>query len=334
MAPASVDPVAPSCTRHPGRMTLLSCTRCGLPSCHECLIQASVGAQCVDCVRAAQPTTRETVAREVASVRRSVRPSPVFLGLLAAWAATGALVWLSPGSRIGVFAFVLVGWIVSLSIHEFAHAFTAFVGGDKSVAGKGYLTLDPRRYTDPGLSLVYPLVFLLIGGIGLPGGAVWINRHLIRTKRMDTLMSLAGPASNLLLGIVLLLPGQLGWEPTTDGGLTFVSALEFLGRLQLGAFVLNMLPIPGFDGFGALEPHLPSGVLRAIAPYRQYIPLLFLFVLISGSGFGNQLWDAINGMFELFGGRPFAASIGGELFRFWSGDWERVRSIVVELTGS
>lgn len=330
MAP-SAEPVAPSCPRHPGRMTLLSCSRCGRPSCHDCLVQASVGAHCVDCVRAAQPTLRETAAREATAVRRSVRPSPVFLGLLAAWVASGALLLTSPANRLGVFLFVLIGWIVSLSIHEFAHAFTAFVGGDRSVAGKGYLTLDPRRYTDPGLSLVYPLVFLLIGGIGLPGGAVWINRHAIRSRRMESVMSLAGPASNLALGILLLLPGRLGWSPSAEGAVTFLAAVEFLGRLQLGAFVLNMLPIPGFDGFGALEPYLPANLLRAIAPYRQYLPLLFLFVLLSGSGFGTQLWDAIDGMFQFFGGRPLIATIGGELFRFWSGDWEAVREFVVRI---
>jgi Zn-dependent protease len=309
-------------------MTLLSCVRCGRPACHDCLVQAAVGAQCVDCVKAAQPTLREVTSREVASVRRSVRPSPVFLALVAAWLASAVLVWVAPSQRIGVFLFVLTGWVVSLSLHEFAHAFTAFVGGDKSVAGKGYLTLDPRHYTDPGLSLVYPLVFLLIGGIGLPGGAVWINRGAIRTRRMQSVMSLAGPFSNLALAVALLLPSQFGWLPTSEGGIVFVSALEFLGRLQLGAFVLNMLPIPGFDGFGALEPYLPDSVLRSIAPYRAYLPLLFLFVLLSGSGFGNQLWDAINGIFELLGGRPVLASIGGELFRFWSGDWQFVRDYV------
>lgn len=314
-------------------MTLLSCTRCGRAACHDCLVQAAVGAQCVDCVTAAQPTLRDVTAREVGAVKRSVRPSPVFLGLVAAWAGSAVFVWTAPSQRVSVFLFVLIGWVVSLSIHEFAHAFTAFIGGDKSVVSKGYLTLDPRKYTDPGLSLLYPLVFLLIGGIGLPGGAVWINRGAIRTKRMESVMSLAGPFSNLLLGIVLLLPSQFGWLPDTDGGLTFVTALEFLGRLQLGAFVLNMLPIPGFDGFGALEPFLPDGVLKAIAPYRAYMPLLFLLVLLSGSGFGNQLWDAINGMFELFGGRPLLASIGGELFRFWGGDWQTVRDIVVRSVG-
>ena len=61
---------------------------------------------------------------------------------------------------------------MSLCLHEFGHALVAYRGGDRSVRGKGYLTLDIRRYTDVGLSFVLPVLFLLLGGIPLPGGAV------------------------------------------------------------------------------------------------------------------------------------------------------------------
>ena len=77
---------------------------------------------------------------------------------------------------------VLAGWAVSLCLHEFGHACVAYRGGDRSVRGKGYLTLDIRRYTDVGLSFVLPVVFLLLGGIPLPGGAVWINHGAIRSR--------------------------------------------------------------------------------------------------------------------------------------------------------
>jgi Zn-dependent protease len=310
--------VAPSCAYHPGRMTLLRCTRCDKPACHECLTQAAVGSQCKECVKGAQLGFKELAGRQTKAVKRSVKPSPIFLALLAAWVASGVALLTVPGFRAGIFIFVFLGWVVSLCLHEFAHAFTAFIGGDASVVRKGYLTLDPRKYTDPGLSLVFPLVFLLIGGIGLPGGAVWIQRNMIRTKRMESLMSLAGPLSNLLLAFLLLLPGRFDFYSGSEGRVTLYVALEFLGRLQLGAFVLNMLPIPGFDGFGALEPFLPENLLRSIAPYRQYAPLLFLFLLLRGSSFSTQLWEAIDGLFRLFGGNSIAASAGGELFRFWN----------------
>ena len=68
---------------------------------------------------------------------------------------------------------------------------------------KGYLTLDPRRYTDPVFSIVLPLLFLLIGGIPLPGGAVLDQPPRAALPQMDCLVSLAGPLSNLAVGIVL-----------------------------------------------------------------------------------------------------------------------------------
>src|SRR4051794_18148664 len=77
------------------------------------------------------------------------RISPVFLGILAVAAVTGWATWTrfaeQPG--IAVFLFVTAAWIVSLCLHEYAHARTALHGGDITVGAKGYLTLNPLKYT-------------------------------------------------------------------------------------------------------------------------------------------------------------------------------------------
>jgi Zn-dependent protease len=101
------------------------------------------------------------------------------------------------------FIVVLVGWILSLSLHEFSHALLAYMGGDYTVRDKGYLTFNPLKYTHPVYSLLLPLLFLVMGGIGLPGGAVYIETWRLRSKNWRTAVSLAGPLSNLLLAIVL-----------------------------------------------------------------------------------------------------------------------------------
>lgn len=311
-----------TCTYHPSKLTLLSCTRCGKPACHDCLVPAAVGAQCVACVRGAAPTLQETISREAALVKRSVRPSPAFGLLLAMWIGSGVALVSVPVARMGefqkgdrffLFAFVILGWLVSLCLHEFAHAIVAFVGGDRTVRSKGYLTLDIRKYADKRLSIIFPMIFLLIGGIGLPGGAVWINTGLIRTNRLRSLMSLAGPFTNLALAVLLVLPNHFN-SPRLA---LLVVACNYLALLELGAFVLNMLPVPGFDGFGALEPYLPSSFLRSIAPYRAYLPMLMLFLLLGGSGFATQLWTAIDGGFKAIGGDRSASILGSYLFRFW-----------------
>ena len=142
--------------------------------------------------------------------RRAVRPSPLFLAFVALTVLGGVLAWAETdmGSRLGdlgVFVFVLAGWIVSLCLHEFAHAYAAYRAGDRSVEAAGYLTLNPFKYAHPLLSIVLPLFFILIGGIGLPGGAVYLHPHLFRSKRAQALAAAVGPATNLVVAMVLLL---------------------------------------------------------------------------------------------------------------------------------
>ena len=77
------------------------------------------------------------------------RISPVFLGIVAVMAVSGWAVWTSYAASRGlaVFLFVTAAWVVSLCLHEYAHARTALHGGDITVGAKGYLTLNPLKYT-------------------------------------------------------------------------------------------------------------------------------------------------------------------------------------------
>src|ERR1700757_3197458 len=109
-------------------------------------------------------------------VHRSVRPSPIFLAIVGLTACGGALAWWD-GADLGalayaaVFIFVIAGWVVSLCLHEFGHAFTAWRFGDRDIALRGYLDLDPRRYVSPVWSIVVPIAITAIGGVGPPRGA-------------------------------------------------------------------------------------------------------------------------------------------------------------------
>jgi Zn-dependent protease len=195
------------------------------------------------------------------SLRGVLSVSPVFVGLLAITAGAGALLWFDilPGSKLlGTVAFVTAGWITSVCIHEFGHALVAYLGGDRMVVAHGYLSLNPLRYTSILLSVVMPVVFLLLGGIGLPGAAVYINHSAIRTKVWDSAVSVAGPAGTLvcllLIAIPFVVPNHLAWM---FGHVYFFAALAFLGFIEAFALVLNLLPIPGLDGFGIIRPWLP-----------------------------------------------------------------------------
>jgi Zn-dependent protease len=114
------------------------------------------------------------------------------------------------------FLVVLVGWVFFLCLHEFSHALVAYMGGDITVREKGYLTFNPLKYTHPIYSLLLPILFLVMGGIGLPGGAVYIETWRLRSKWWESAVSMAGPLSNLLLAAVLA--GILQFAPIGAGG--------------------------------------------------------------------------------------------------------------------
>src|SRR3546814_20196756 len=84
--------------------------------------------------------------------------------------------------------------------HEFSNSAVAGAGCDHTVRDKGYLTFDPRLYGDLGTSLVIPLLALALGGVGFPGGAVYLRQDLMRGPLWRSAASLAGPAAPLALG--------------------------------------------------------------------------------------------------------------------------------------
>ncbi len=179
-----------------------------------------------------------------------------------------------------VFISVLIFWLVSLCLHEYAHARVAYAGGDTSVVGKGYLTMNPLRYMHPVLSIVLPMVFLALGYIALPGGAVYIDTTRIRSRGWLSLVSLAGPMANLAMFLFCALPFALGWHIGRDDLGSLWPSLALCAYFQALAFVLNMLPIPGLDGYGVIEPFLPDGIRQSLDYVRPagFFILLAIFI--------------------------------------------------------
>jgi Zn-dependent protease len=244
-------------------------------------------------------------------------PHPIFLGLLSVTALGGWLAWAERGdARLAVVLFVAGGWLVSLCLHEFGHAVVALWGGDRSVVAKGYLTLNPLRYTEVGLSLVLPLLFLLMGGLGLPGGAVWVNPGAIRSRAMRSFTALAGPLMSAAVGVVAATPFLLGWATLAEHP-TFTAALALLALLQVTAVIINLLPVPGLDGFGAIEPFLSRRTLARLGPVRQW-GWLVLFVLLFWTPRGSEVfWDTAGRVLDLLAVSRSAATAGLRAFQFW-----------------
>ncbi len=180
-----------------------------------------------------------------------------------------------------------VGWLISLCLHEFAHALVAYIGGDKSVKEKGYLTLNPLRYTDPGLTLVVPMLILMIGGVALPGAAVYIDRSQLRNRFWHSLVSLAGPLANILCLLVLSFFFQSG----LDVSYRIRASLAVLALFQTVAILLNLLPFPPLDGFGVIEPWLPRPAQEAAASFGRFGIWIVFLALWFVPPLNRAFWD-------------------------------------------
>jgi len=191
-----------------------------------------------------------------------------------------------------VFIVVTVLWIFSVCIHEFGHAWAAYCGGDYTVKDKGYLTLNPLHYTHPVYSIVMPVVFLLLGGIGLPGGAVYIERQLLRSREWDTWVSLAGIAMNIVMVVIISVLFKIGVLKNDPQNMASVS-LSFLLQLEVSAILLNLIPIPPLDGFQAIAPWLPGDLREKLFQWGQ-VGQWILFLLLFMGPLGYYFWNIVS----------------------------------------
>lgn len=210
------------------------------------------------------------------------------------------------------FLVVLIGWLVSLCLHEFSHALVAYYGGDYTVREKGYLT-NPLKYIHPVTSILLPLLFLLLGGIGLPGGAVYIETWRLRSPKWVTAVSLAGPASNLALAVLLGI--ILRFAPLSEEGIW--PGLAFLALLQVTAVLFNLIPIPPFDGYGALRPHLDYNLREKMDAFGQISMWVVLIAFWYVPAVSDGFWLLVGLISQLMGIPLQLAGLGLSQFQFW-----------------
>ncbi|MDD3838158.1 MAG: site-2 protease family protein, partial [Phenylobacterium sp.] len=238
--------------------------------------------------------------------------------MLAGWLALGAVLALVRGAPgIVTFVFVVAGWMLALVAHEFGHAFVAWKAGDHTVAEKGYLTLDPIKYADLGTSLVIPLIALALGGIGFPGGAVYLREDLMRSPAWRSAASLAGPAGTLAMFVILSAAAQFWLGLYGADGIALSAALAFLAFLQATALILNLLPVPGLDGWGVIRPFLPQDVRERLGKVEAVAMVALLAAIFFVPGVSAVLIGAAVGLTEAAGVPGIAIAAGFEAFRFW-----------------
>ena len=181
---------------------------------------------------------------------------------------------------------VLIGWIFSVILHELAHGVVAYWGGDYTIRERGGLTLNPLQYVDPFGSIILPIIFLVLGGIPLPGGVTYVRRDLLRSRHWEAAMSAAGPAMNVLLFFACALPLHPMFHlfDLSRPDEQLPNTVIFLGAmavLQIVAALFNLVPILPLDGFNIIGAYMNHDLRRKLAgpPVGMFLFIAF-FVLL------------------------------------------------------
>ena len=178
--------------------------------------------------------------------------------------------------------------VISLTVHEFAHAWTAHRLGDPTPGRHGRLTLNPVVLfrAHPFGALLMPLLGafsgFLIGWAATPVNPALVRRSISRRKA-EFLISFAGPASNVMLGIHSAV--AYAFVAGLEGGA--VDPLAHLAHAMVFANVIlavfNLIPIPPLDGFTVLSSSFPRS--PALPFLNQYGTLILLVIVIYGAEF-------------------------------------------------
>ena len=211
---------------------------------------------------------------------------------------------------IAVFEFVLL--IFSLSVHECAHAWAASRLGDQTARLQGRVTLNPMYHVDPLGTLLFPAIMIfgpLLSG-GMLGGFLFgwakptpvITRNFRKIVRDDNMVTLAGPASNLLLalcgflGLVAIilstrnLPAQ---QNAFNSGIDAIAMLcELAIQVNLALFIFNLLPIPPLDGSRIVRHMLPYNALQSYDRIGAFSYILM--IVVGGLVVGFLMGPALN----------------------------------------
>lgn len=175
----------------------------------------------------------------------------------------------------------LPGIVIGFVFHELAHAVVADRLGDPTPRRQGKLTLDPRVHIDP-----IGLLLILFFSFGWAKPVMTDTRYFKKPRRDDILVSIAGPFTNLLIAILFALIFKLflvGGLLNGIGSLATQVVSLFIAtmRINIVLFVLNLLPIPGLDGFHVLANLIPYKHYNIVYTLQQYAPIIFILLIIT-----------------------------------------------------
>lgn len=211
--------------------------------------------------------------------------------------------------------FLLITIVLSLSVHEFAHAWTAWKFGDDTAYNEGRVSLNPMRHLD-----WIGLLFLLVAGFGW-AKPVPVRRSRFRKPRlMSILVTAAGPASNLLLAFLglFVLYGLIELHvldnPSPGLEATITTFMKYWLHINFVLFIFNLIPLPPLDGYRILEEFAPLRLRLRMQQWEQWSFFIFLLLVFIpplravtiGPLFAlvNPIWDGMIVIMEWIFGIP------------------------------
>jgi Zn-dependent protease len=223
--------------------------------------------------------------------------------------------------NVVVIVFEIVVLILAFSVHECAHAWTAWRLGDPTARMLGRVTLNPVKHLDPLGSIIFPLISLVYGGflIGWAKPTPVTGRNFKNYRRDDILVTLAGPASNLLSATIALILLIVIKHILPAGDTSIATAvaiaehipgvateglpalfpialfLYFVIFINLLLFVFNLIPLPPLDGSHILRHFLPY---RAAQLYDRMGMFALLILFLVGGRFISILFVPLYNIFN------------------------------------
>jgi len=175
---------------------------------------------------------------------------------------------------------IILIMLIAFSVHEFAHAWTAWKFGDDTAYREGRVTLNPIAHLD-----WIGMLFLVIAGFGWAKPVPVRRSRFKNPRQMNIMVTAAGPISNLLLAFLLLfvfyLLGALNVfdKASPDFFNNILTFLNYWLSINLALFLFNLLPVPPLDGYRIAEEFLPLKTRMVIQENSQWITFGFLIVV-------------------------------------------------------